>query len=178
VRATAAEDAMRNWRRMMALAFPLAFLVSRLYAQGGATGSISGIVEDAEGGVIPGATVSAVYESTREVVRTQTADAAGLFTLTLFPAGTYTLHVNAANFADAKALGVVVRVTETTRLTIILPVRPGHESVVVQADVLPIKTANATTGESMTGRTITELPLATQNFQQLLALSAGTQMFH
>jgi Carboxypeptidase regulatory-like domain len=173
LRANAAEGLMRNWWRMMALAFPLAFLVSRLFAQGGATGSISGIVEDPEGGVIPRATVAAVYESTREVVRTQTADATGLFTFTLLPVGSYTLEVNAANFADAKALGVVVRVTETTRLTIILPVRPGQESVVVQADVLPIKTANATTGESMTGTTITELPLATQNFQQLLALSAG-----
>ena len=63
---------MRNWPRMMALAFPLAFLVSRLFAQGGATGSISGIVEDTRGGVIPGARVAVVYENTREVVRTQT----------------------------------------------------------------------------------------------------------
>jgi hypothetical protein len=41
------------------------------------------------------------------------------------------------------------------------------------AEAALVKTADATTGESLSGQTITELPLATRNFQQLLALSAG-----
>jgi Carboxypeptidase regulatory-like domain len=159
--------------RIVVLALLVTLFLSRLWAQGGATGSISGIVQDAKGGAIAGATVSAVYERTKEVVRIQTTDVTGLFTMTLLPVGAYTLHVRAANFAEARATGVVVRVTEATRVTIPLSISPRLESVEVKAEVLPIKTADATTGESIRGSTITQLPLATQNFQQLLALSAG-----
>lgn len=172
LRATA-EELMHVSHRTIGLGFVLMCFVSRLLAQGSATGSISGVVQDDKGGAIAGATVTAVYENTREVARIQTTDGTGLFTIALLPVGTYALQVNATNFAEATAAGVIVRVTETTRVTIPLSIRPRRESVEVKADVLPIKTSDATTGESISGGTITIMPLATQNFQQLLALSAG-----
>lgn len=145
----------------------------RVMAQGGATGAISGAVQDKNGGAVAGAKVTLVDENTKETIRTETTDSSGLFTLTLLPAGTYTIQVSATGFADAKASGIVVRVTETTRVTIPLGVKTVAEVVEVQADVVAIKTVDATTGESLTGSTIGNLPLATRNFQQLLSLSAG-----
>src|SRR5258708_22694971 len=136
----------------------------RVMAQGGATGAISGVVQDKNGGAVAGAKVTVVDENTKETIRTETTDSSGLFTLTLLPAGTYTIQVSATGFADAKASGIVVRVTETTRVTIPLGVKTVAEVVEVQADVVAIKTVDATTGESLTGGTIGNLPLATRNF--------------
>jgi hypothetical protein len=55
---------------VLALAFPI--FVAELFAQGGATGLISGVVQDQTGGAVAGASVRAVYENTRELARTQT----------------------------------------------------------------------------------------------------------
>ena len=49
------------------------------------------------------------------------------------------------------------------------------EKVEVQAEVQTVETTTATTGQAIESRTIRDLPLATQNFQQLLTLSAGAQ---
>ncbi len=156
---------------VLALAFPI--FVSELFAQGGATGLISGVVQDEAGGAVAGASVRAVFEDTRELARTQTTDGSGHFALALLPVGSYTIQVHAANFAEARATSVVVHVTEATRITITLSVSAVRELVEVKANGSPINTTDSATGVSVTGGTITQLPLATQNFQQLLALSAG-----
>ena len=65
-------------------------------------------------------------------------------------------------------------VTETTKVTIPLN-RLGLRKVEIIADVTNVETTNATTGQSIGTQTIRELPLATQNYQQLLTLSTGAQ---
>lgn len=142
-------------------------------AQGGASGAISGVVQDASGGVVAGANVSLVNEKTSEVVRTETTDSSGLFSMALLPAGTYRIEVSSPNFNVANVRNVVVRVTETTRLTVMLSIKTAAEAVNVTAEIATIKTTDATTGESLSGDTVSSLPLATRNFQQLLTLSAG-----
>ena len=49
------------------------------------------------------------------------------------------------------------------------------EKIEVQALVQTIETTTATTGQAIEAKTIRDLPLATQNFQQLLTLSSGAQ---
>ncbi len=164
---------MTKWSRLFALVLFSLLASHRVSAQGGATGAITGVVQDKSGSGISGAKITALNEATKEVLRTEVADSSGLFTMTLLPPGKYTIQVIAEGFADTKALGVAVRVTETTRLTIPLQVKSVQQSVEVSADVFTIRTTDATTGESLVGSTITEIPLATQNFQQLLAFSAG-----
>jgi hypothetical protein len=68
---------------------------------------------------------------------------------------------------------VVVRITETTRMTAVMKVSTVKEIVEVQSQVEQVNTSDATTGQSLGAQTITDLPLATRNFQQLLDLSAG-----
>ena len=54
-----------------------------------------------------------------------------------------------------------------------LKVSSSEQTVEVRSEVTQINTADATTGESVGTTTITTLPLATRNFQQILTLSAG-----
>ncbi len=97
------------------------------------------------------------------------------FIVTLLPPGTYSVVVNKAGFAEAKSEQIEVHVTETVRVSI--PLKPGSvsEKVEISAQVTSVETSNATTGQSIGTETVRELPLATQNYQQLLTLSAGAQ---
>ena len=145
------------------------------FGQGGATGAIFGTVEDVNGGAVSGADVQIINAATDGVVRRLTTGADGTFEATLLPPAKYYVVVNKSGFAEAKATNIEVRVTETTRMTI--PLKPGTvtEKVEISAQVATVETTNATTGQSIGSNTIRNLPLATQNFQQLLTLSAGAQ---
>ena len=143
-----------------------------LWAQGGASGALSGTVQDSTGAVVMGARVTIINGATGETARTEATDASGFFTATLLPAGSYTVKVESGNFAPVE-IRAEVRITETTRLTVALHAKAISETVVVQSEIVAVKTTDATTGESVGGETIRELPLATRNFQQLLATNAG-----
>jgi Carboxypeptidase regulatory-like domain len=158
--------------RMLAILAFILCLAGAAWAQGGATGAISGTVQDATGAVIPNAKVSLVSQATAEVVRQVKSDSSGLFTATLLPVGMYTVEVTASGFPVTRFPGIVVRITETTRMTATMKVT-AKEVVEVQSQVENVNTTDATTGESLGSTTIATLPLATRNFQQLLTLSAG-----
>ena len=145
------------------------------YGQGGATGAIAGAVIDTTGASVSGAEVQIINASTASVVRKLPTNSEGDFVATLLPPGTYSVVVNKSGFGEAKADAIEVRVTETTRVTITLKPGAVSERVEISAQVTTVETSNATTGESIGTTTIRELPLATQNYQQLLSLSAGTQ---
>ncbi len=160
-------------RSLAVLLLGLLCFASLAFAQGGATGAISGVVQDASGAVIANAQVSVISEATGEVVRQTKTDASGLFNALLLPVGTYTVQVNASGFPETKFPGLVVRITETTRMTAVVKTSIVKEVVEVQAQAEQVDTTDATTGESIGSATLSTLPLATRNFQQLLDLSAG-----
>src|SRR5712691_3855143 len=150
-------------------------LLSQMFAQGGATGAITGTVQDPSGAVVAGADVKITNQDTSVVTRSTKTDSNGSFTATLLPVGTYTVSVSSTGFREAKFPDIAVRVTETTRMTAKLIPLQVLEKVEVEAQVQAVDTTTATTGQAIEARTIRELPLATQNFQQLLTLSTGAQ---
>jgi hypothetical protein len=148
---------------------------ARAHAQGGATGAIAGTVQDSSGGVIVGASVQISDARTGNVVRDLQTGTEGAFVAQLLPPSLYTATVRASGFAETKVPDIAVRVTETTRVTITLKPSQVTEKVEVSAQVATVETTNATTGQAITSETVRALPLATQNFQQLLTLSTGAQ---
>src|SRR5881398_2452505 len=167
---------MRGIPRILAAALVLAGILStRAYGQGGATGAISGGVGDTSGGSVAEAEGHIIDTRTESLARKVSTNADGLFVVPLLPPGTYIVVVNKSGFAEAKASGIEVRVTETTRVTITLKPGAVSERVEISAQVTSVETTNATTGQSIGTDTVRELPLATQNYQQLLTLSSGAQ---
>ncbi len=162
---------MQN-RSVVSLLYFSLFVPSIVLAQGGATGAISGVVQDQSAAVVPKAQIE--LSGMAGTVRHVESDATGNFTAPLLPVGSYTIIITAPGFAETRVSGVNVTVTETTRLTAVLRPRSLATQVDVQAQVANVETTNAATGQSLGSRTIETLPLATQNFQQLLALSAGS----
>src|ERR1700746_1414020 len=157
------------------LAFIVICLLGRAFAQGGATGAITGTVQDQSGAVVANADVRIINQDTGTVTRITKTDATGSFTATLLPVATYTGQIANAGFRDEKIPDIVLRVTETTRMTAKLVPLQVLEKVEVQALVQTVETTTATTGQAIESKTIRDLPLATQNFQQLLTLSSGAQ---
>ncbi|GAC1672053.1 MAG: hypothetical protein PVS2B2_04050 [Candidatus Acidiferrum sp.] len=145
------------------------------HAQGGATGAISGTVVDASGGAVAEADVQIINAGTDSLVRKVVTGGEGEFVVTLLPPGTYFVVVNKTGFSEAKASGIEVRVTETTKLSITLKPGAVTEKIEISAQVTSVETTNATTGQTIGSQTIRDLPLATQNYQQLLSLSTGAQ---
>jgi hypothetical protein len=167
-------------RAILRLLLAAVFLVSALagtgtYGQGGATGAIGGLVIDTSGAAIEGAEVQIIDIRTEVLARKVTTNVDGAFTVTLLPPGAYSVVVNKSGFAEAKSEAIEVHVTETVRVTV--PLKPGSvtEKVEISAQVTSVETTNATTGQSIGTETVRELPLATQNYQQLLTLSTGAQ---
>ncbi len=148
---------------------------TRAYGQGGATGAISGTVADTSGGSVAGADVQIFDTRTEALTRRLTTSSDGSFVAALLPPGTYYVVVNKSGFSEAKASGIEVHITETTRITIALKPGTVSEKVEISAQITSVETTNATTGQSLGTETVRELPLATQNYQQLLTLSAGAQ---
>jgi hypothetical protein len=167
---------MRGYVRALFFLFILAVaVVPGAFAQGGATGAINGTVLDVNGGSVADADIQIISTSTDQLVRRLSTGPEGSFVATLLPPGTYYVVVNKSGFSEAKASNIEVRVTETTRLNIALKPGTVSEKVEISAQVTSVETTNATTGQSIGASTVRNLPLATQNFQQLLTLSAGAQ---
>jgi Carboxypeptidase regulatory-like domain/TonB dependent receptor len=163
-------------RLIMAAVFLVGSLAGiRTHGQGGATGAISGVVVDSSGAAVGDAEVQVIDAGTQALTRKLTTNSDGAFTAPLLPPATYYVVVNKAGFAESKVDGIEVHVTETARLTISL--KPGSvtEKIEISAQVTSVETTNATTGQSIDTSTVRELPLATQNYQQLLTLSTGAQ---
>src|SRR2546425_4037500 len=168
---------MRGIHRLLAVVLVLVGILTSTcaYGQGGATGAIIDAVVDTSGGSGGGAEGKIIYTRTESLAREVSTKADGLFVVPLLPAGTYIVVVNKSGFAEAKASGIEVRVTETTKVTIALKPGAVSEKVEISAQITSVETTNAATGQSLGTETVRELPLATQNYQQLLTLSAGAQ---
>jgi Carboxypeptidase regulatory-like domain len=161
--------------RLIVLTFIAFAMTVPAFGQGGATGAITGTVEDPSGAVIAKADVRMTNQDTNVLERTVTTGPDGTFTAPLLPVGTYTVSIQSAGFAEGKYLNVGVRVTETTRMIAKLSTKAVQQKIEVEAAVQAIDTSDATTGQAIESATIRSLPLATQNFQQLLTLSTGAQ---
>ena len=143
-----------------------------LSAQSPTTGQITGVVKDATGAVVSGATIT--LTSTAGVERGTTSDASGHYAFSLLPPGSYRVEAVKAGFSKLTAEGVVVRITEITNLDIPLAVASQRAVVEVAAETPLLETESPARGTVIEQEQIRQLPLPTRNFQQLLTLTTGT----
>src|SRR5579863_8293526 len=161
--------------RSIAIGVVALALALSAFGQGGATGAIAGTVQDASGAVVANADVRITNQETNVLERSVRTGPDGTFTAPLLPVATYSVSIQAPGFAEGKFDNIAVRVTETTRMIAKLSPQAVQQKVEVQAEVQTVDTSDATTGQAIESNTIRSLPLATQNFQQLLTLSTGAQ---
>ena len=172
-----------GWRMLKPSARKLAFavvvslallsaLVPSFMAQTGGTGALTGTITDASGAVVPNATVTAMSADTGQS-RTATTGADGTYNLNLLPPGNYRVRIEAMGFKAVEIPAVKVNVTESGVLDRALEVGATTQTVTVEGSVETIQTTSSTLGTVANARTVTELPLNTRNYTNLLSMTAG-----
>jgi hypothetical protein len=148
---------------------------SNAIAQTQTTGRIAGIVKDQTEAVIAGAEITVVSRATGEE-RKAVADATGSYTVPLLPPGIYRVTFTVSGFKRAFFDNVQVNITETIFVNAVLEVGDLKESVSISTAPPLIQKDGPQLGRVVDSRAVSELPLATRNFTQILGLSPGTSV--
>ena len=98
------------------------------------TATLVGVVSDASGGVLPGATVVATNMGTG-VARQSVTDMRGEFVLTALPVGRYSVKIEMPSFKPHTVEGLALNAGQTVRQAFALDVGGVEEAVTVTASV-------------------------------------------
>jgi Carboxypeptidase regulatory-like domain len=139
------------------------------YAAFGQTGgTITGLILDPQGAVVPNAPVEAKNTETGVVAPAATS-ATGNYVLAV-PAGTYEISVSLPGFKKYIRTGIPVQQLQTTRIDIALEVGGSTESVTVNADAPLLKTESGDISHNVTTEQVNSLPMG-----QIGAIRVTTQ---
>jgi hypothetical protein len=152
---------------------PLMLMSSPVLAQI-TTGTVSGNVKDAQGGVIPGATVVLVSETRGTRSAPAITNEAGNFVFPNVTPDTYTVEVTMDAFKSVKREGIAVSGGDRVGIPP-LTIEPGAlaETVTVIAESPIVQTQSAERSYAVTSTQIDNLPIPRGNFTSLTAFTPG-----
>src|SRR5262249_12012711 len=122
--------------RSAKLAIALLLLTFTYAAFGQTGGTITGLISDPTGAVIPNAPVEAKHTVTG-VVSPAATSRTGNYVFAALPAGEYEISVAATGFKKFVRTGITVQQLQTTRVDIALEIGAATESVTV-SEVAPL----------------------------------------
>jgi hypothetical protein len=138
------------------------------------TGTVSGTVKDAQGGVIPGAAVTLVSEAQGTRSTPAVTSGTGDFVFASVPAGTYTIEVEMPSFKTLKRSGVAVSPGSRVALgSLALDLGGTSEVVNVKGETPVIQSSTGERSFTVSPEEVEALPLADRNFATLASLAPG-----
>ena len=150
----------------------LLMLVTAGLAYAGVTASISGTVTDTSGAAIVGATVTATNVDTG-IASTQQTNGQGFYSFQSLPLGKYTVEVEQKGFKAYRETGLILDVNSALVVDVAMQVGQTTEKIEVSSAALHVETANTQMGEVIEGKEMTDVPLVTRSYTDLLALQPG-----
>lgn len=139
------------------------------HAQETTSGSIGGVVRDAQGATVPGASVTL---ATTRGVRTLVTDARGGYFAPFLEPGVYSVKAELAGFSPTERKGVAVRLGQRVELDFTLKVGDLQEVVEVVGAAPVVDTSSTTAGGVLDNETIKRLPVG-RRFTDALYLVPG-----
>jgi Carboxypeptidase regulatory-like domain/TonB dependent receptor/TonB-dependent Receptor Plug Domain len=146
-------------------------LAFAIFAQSN-TGSITGVVTDQNGAVLPSASVAVTNLGTNES-RTVQTDGDGRYEALSLPNGTYKVTASATGFQAATVTDARLAVGEKLRLDLTMNVS-GVDAVVTIATQTRTDTETSLIGDTVTSERIADNPVNGRDFTQLLATVPGS----
>ncbi|MBP7778260.1 MAG: TonB-dependent receptor [Acidobacteria bacterium] len=167
----------RSSRILLALAAVLLLAVPSAFAQGGgasSTGSISGDVKDAQGGVLPGVTVTATSPAQIGALSAVTNEA-GIYRFPAAPPGEYSLLYELAGFGPVKRDGVRITLGFNAQVNVTLAVASLNETLVVSGESPVIDTTATRLQTNFDSQSLAALPNA-RDMWSLLATTPSVTL--
>lgn len=169
---------MARWSRtLLALAAAVLLAVPSVFAQGGgasSTGSISGEVKDAQGGVLPGVTVTATSPAQIGQL-TAVTNEAGIYRFPSVPPGVYALSYELAGFGAVKRDGIRITLGFNAQVNVELSVASLQETVTVSGESPVIDTTATRVQTNFDAQQLGSLPNA-RDMWSLLATTPSVTL--
>ena len=134
-------------------------------------GGVTGVVTDAQEGILPGASVSIVGDETG-LKRSQVSGSNGYYDFVNLPIGHYTITVTHEGFQSQVFPGIAVQADRTETVNATLTVGAVSTSVTVNASPL-MNAVDTTNGYVLDKAQIESIPLPTGSFTGVAILSPG-----
>src|SRR5215218_7133403 len=147
-------------RHVLLAACLFAATASGAWAQVGLS-TITGIVTDAQGAAVPGASVTATNTAT-SVPFTGVTNEAGVYTINGLPIGSYSVKMELQGFKTL-TIAVDIAAGQTARVDAKLDVGSLSESVEVTAMTAVLQTENAVVGGKFDREQVEKLPIQGRN---------------
>lgn len=153
---------------LMICCTPLAF------SQTLTTGDVSGVVTDASGAIVPGATVSLKNVNTNEA-RTAVANESGQYRFSLLVPGEYMISAQTSGL-KSNTSKVIVAVGQSQALNLTMNVQGTQEVVEVKGEAATIQTENANLATEVTSAQVSNLPMNGGDLTTLAFTVPGIRM--
>jgi len=133
-------------------------------------GSISGVVTDASGAAVPGATITASNPATGVAAKTR-SNSSGFYNFPSLGIGAYQLSVSQTGFKTTEVNSVLVQVGQNSGENITLQVGEVTQSVTVSAQAPLLRTTESTVSTVVDENLISNLPLSGRRYTDFVLLT-------
>lgn len=136
-------------------------------------GTITGLVQDSTGAVIPDAQVKLTNTDTGLVFQDR-SDKSGIYVFSPIKIGRYTLSATAANFGTTQQQNLQLDIG--ARLYVVLTLKPAATTSEITVNTAPpmLQTEQGSVNQVVSTQTINNLPLNGRNWVFIAQLTAGT----
>jgi hypothetical protein len=114
------------------------------------TGTLSGVIRDAQGAVLPGVTITVSGPALIGGERAVPSGETGTYQIAGLPPGTYVVTYELSGFTPLKREGVVIQVNQTARLDVELSVGTLQETVTVSGESPVVDVSSTVTQTNIT----------------------------
>jgi outer membrane receptor protein involved in Fe transport len=159
-------------RKGLLLAALMALLASAVALGQTPTATLSGVVKDASGALVPNVKITARNASTGATRDTMT-DSEGRYSLTNLGPGQYEVRAERAGFKTAAQSGVILTVGGAAVLDMIVQIGEVSEIVEVKQEEPLIEPTKAELSRVVNERSIESLPIIGRNFVDFAKLASG-----
>jgi hypothetical protein len=135
-------------------------------------GTISGIITDAQGGLVSGSDVIAVDNATGLRTATKT-NSSGFYSISNLPIGFYALTVEKYGFRRYVRTGILLTTSQVLELNAALELGAINETVTVTAAAPPIETRTSDVSQLIGSRSIEDLPLGNRRIMNIVQMTSA-----
>ena len=158
--------------RTLVFALSISLLVGALCFGQSNLASISGVITDPQGAVIPQVAVTAINVETGVETRVR-SNSAGYYRLQNLPIGVYNVSVEAAGFRKHLREGITLTTGQQLGLDVALELGSTGQSITITGEAPPIETRTSEVDTLVESKSISALPLGNRRTLNVVQLSGA-----